>query len=56
VHRPGHHKNNEHFTELLGTPTRLVLLLLENATLAALGEMADRGDFEFLGDKPAYRR
>ena len=25
--------------------------------LAALGEMADRGDFdEFLGDKPAYRR
>jgi Arc/MetJ family transcription regulator len=26
-------------------------------SLAALGEMADRGDFdEFLGDKPAYRR
>jgi Arc/MetJ family transcription regulator len=25
--------------------------------LAALGEMADRGDFdEFLSDKPAYRR
>jgi Arc/MetJ family transcription regulator len=25
--------------------------------LAALGEMADRGDFdEFLGDKPTYRR
>jgi Arc/MetJ family transcription regulator len=25
--------------------------------LAALGEMADHGDFdEFLGDKPAYRR
>jgi Arc/MetJ family transcription regulator len=25
--------------------------------LAALGEMADRGDFdEFLDDKPAYRR
>jgi hypothetical protein len=25
--------------------------------LAALGEMADRGDFdEFLGDKSAYRR
>ena len=25
--------------------------------LAALGEMADRGDFdEFVGDKPAYRR
>ena len=25
--------------------------------LAALGEMADRGDFdEFLGNKPAYRR
>ena len=25
--------------------------------LAALGEMADRGDFDdFLGDKPAYRR
>ena len=30
VRRPGHHKNNEHFTELLGTPTRLVLLLLHD--------------------------
>ena len=53
--------------EVLGTKTKKDTVnaalkevgqrLIRLRALAALGEMADRGDFdEFLGDKSAYRR